>query len=232
MKPNTTIDEQEVAKFAQHGSQWWDQNGPLKTLHDINPTRLDFIRQFVDLEGKRVLDLGCGGGILSEGLCHAGAHVTGLDVEEHAINAAKSHAKLNNLSINYICQPVEKYQTEKFSIITCMEMLEHVQDPALIIHHAKRLLLPDGYLFLSTINRTPAAYLSVVVAAEYILKLLPRQTHDYKKFIKPSELAIMARNENLSMVGLRGLSYQPWSRRASLTENVNSNYLCVFRNDL
>ena len=225
MKYSTTIDAQEVAKFAQHGDTWWDLNGPFKTLHDINPARLEFIKQYVDLKDKSVLDLGCGGGILAEGLHYAGAKVTGLDVEQHAIETAKLHAKNNNLSINYVCQPVEEYTSNKFSVITCMEMLEHVLDPMLIIQHAKRLLLPGGFLFLSTINRTPKAYASVVLAAEYVLKLLPRQTHDYKKFIKPSELAKMLRQENCTMVGLNGLSYHPFSRSACLTSDVSGNYL-------
>ena len=227
MHMHTTVDPKEVAKFAQHSNNWWDINGPLKTLHDINPIRLEFIQKSINLQGQRVLDLGCGGGILAESLHYAGADVTGLDVEESAISAAKAHAQINNLPINYVCEPIESYDDEKFSIITCMEMLEHVSSPELIIHHAKRLLLPGGYLFLSTINRTPTAYVTAVVAAEYILNLLPRQTHDYKKFIKPSELAAMLRQESLSLIDLKGVNYNPFSRHAQLTPSVQINYLCA-----
>jgi 2-polyprenyl-6-hydroxyphenyl methylase / 3-demethylubiquinone-9 3-methyltransferase len=227
----TTIDEQEVAKFAQHSSTWWDKNGPFKTLHDINPVRLDFIQKFTTLKGQRVLDLGCGGGVLTEALYANGACVTGLDVESKSIAIAQSHAEKNNLTIEYVCEAIENYQAEKFSIITCMEMLEHVADPALIIKHAKRLLRPGGYLFLSTINRTPKAYAAMIIAAEYVLKLLPRQTHDYKKFIQPSELASIARNEGLSLLEIKGLTYNPFSRKAELTTDVKINYLCVYKFD-
>lgn len=231
MNHKTSVDPVEVAKFAQHANQWWDVNGPLKTLHDINPARLQWIQQFCSLNGKKVLDIGCGGGVLSEGMAKAGAIVTGLDVEVDAIKSATMHAKDERLSIQYVCEPVEQYadNVKLFDVITCMEMLEHVADPQQIIHHAARLLKPDGLLFLSTINRTIKAYASVIIAAEYMLNIIPRQTHDYDKFIKPSELSAMVRAEGLETESMSGLHYQPLTRRASLQRSVDVNYLLVSR---
>lgn len=230
MNEQATIDPVEVAKFAQYASQWWDLNGPLKTLHDINPTRLEFITQFSSLRDKTVLDIGCGGGILCEGMASLGAKVTGLDVEADAIITARAHAQESQLSIQYVCQPIEHYLVDEpgsFDVITCMEMLEHVSDPHVVIQHAARLLKPGGLLFLSTINRTVKAYASAIVAAEYILNLLPRQTHDYEKFIKPSELSAMLRAEGLEPQSIMGMDYNPFTRIASLQSSVAVNYLLV-----
>ena len=230
MSEQTTVDPVEVAKFAQYSSQWWDVNGPLKTLHDINPTRLEFITKFSPLSGKTVLDIGCGGGILCEGMASIGAQVTGLDVEIDAIATAQSHAQTRGLTIEYICQPIEQYLLDKpamFDVITCMEMLEHVPEPQVVIQHAARLLKPGGLLFLSTINRTIKAYASAIVAAEYIFNLLPRQTHDYEKFIKPSELSAMLRAEGLEAKSIAGMDYNPFSRTASLQSSVAVNYLVL-----
>lgn len=225
MTKKTTVDAVEVAKFAQHATQWWDTEGPLKTLHDINPARLAFIQKYIALANLSVLDVGCGGGVLSEGLASNGAKVTGLDVEPDAIATAKAHAKQNGLQIKYVCKPIEDYEASSFDFITCMEMLEHVSDPQLVIDNCARLLKPGGYLFLSTINRTPKAYASVIVAAEYILRLLPRQTHDFDKFIKTSELAAMVRTCGLEMVGMSGIAYNPFSRVAALQDSISVNYL-------
>lgn len=225
MSTHSTIDPTEVAKFAHHATAWWDQHGPLKTLHDINPPRLDFIQQFTKLTDLRVLDVGCGGGILSEGMASQGAYVTGLDIEPNALNTAREHAIYSGLSIDYIYAPIESYSAEPFDVITCMEMLEHVKEPSIVIRHCARLLKPGGYLFLSTINRTLAAYTTAVVAAEYILRLLPRQTHDFDKFIKPAELARMARNVGLDTIGLKGMHYNPFTRLATLDDSVTVNYL-------
>ena len=232
MNNKTTVDPVEVAKFAQHANQWWDsESGPLKTLHDINPVRLEWIQQFCSLPGKKVLDIGCGGGVLSEGMAKAGAIVIGLDVEVDAIKTATLHAEDEGLSIKYVSEPVEQYvgNSELFDVITCMEMLEHVADPQQVIHHAARLLKPDGLLFLSTINRTIKAYASVIIAAEYVLNILPRQTHDYDKFIKPSELSAMVRAEGFETESISGLHYQPFTRVASLQQSVDVNYLLVSR---
>lgn len=225
----TTIDAQEVEKFAQHAEEWWAVDGALRTLHDVNPVRLDYIERYTPLKGQSVLDIGCGGGILSEGMARRGAKVTGLDVEPKAIVVAEQHALDNHLDISYVCQPLENFYTTPFPVITCLEMLEHVAAPHLVLEHASRLLAPGGYLFLSTINRTAKAYASVVIAAEYLLNLIPRQTHDYQRFIKPSELAAMARAAHLDVIGLSGLAYHPLTRTASLTTDVDANYLLVCR---
>ena len=221
----STVDTVEVAKFAQLSQQWWNTNGPLKTLHDINPARLNFISQSTTIRGQHVLDVGCGGGILSEGMASLGAIVTGLDVEKDAIECARTHALQRQYSIDYICQPIETYDAGPYDIITCMEMLEHVQEPFVVISHCARLLKPGGFLFLSTINRTIAAYSAAIIAAEYVLGLLPRQTHDYEKFIKPSELARYVREAGLEITGLSGLGYNPLTRKASLQDSVSVNYL-------
>ncbi|MCR9192625.1 MAG: bifunctional 2-polyprenyl-6-hydroxyphenol methylase/3-demethylubiquinol 3-O-methyltransferase UbiG [Gammaproteobacteria bacterium] len=226
---NTNIDSDEVAKFSGHAEQWWDMEGPLRTLHDINPARMAYIESQVKLQGQRVLDLGCGGGVLSEGMAKLGAHVTGLDVSPEAITVAKAHAESADLSIDYYCEAIETFNSELFPVITCLEMLEHVPDPAVVLEHAARLLMPGGYLFLSTIHRSLKAYATVILAAEYALGLLPRQTHDYQRFIKPSELATMVRAVGLELVGLTGLAYHPFNRSASLTADVSANFLLVCR---
>lgn len=225
----TTVDNLEVAKFAQHAAWWWDKTGPLKTLHAINPVRLEFIQKQTPLAQLRVLDVGCGGGILSEAMAQSGAHVTGLDVEPDSVSAAKSHALLNALNIEYVLMPIESFKADAFDVVTCMEMLEHVKDPSMVIEHCARLLKPGGTLFLSTINRTLKAYASVVIAAEYLLNLLPRQTHDYDKFIKPSELARMCRMYDLEVIDMAGIAYHPFEQSASLNQSLSANYLLVCR---
>lgn len=229
MSTKTSVDQLEIAKFAEHASQWWDTEGPLKTLHDINPSRIKFVQKYVALSKAHVLDVGCGGGVLSEGMALKGAIVTGLDVEPDAIATAKSHAKQNQLKIKYICQPIEEFNASAFDVVTCMEMLEHVSDPQLVIDHCARLLKTGGYLFLSTINRTWTAYASVIVAAEYVLNLLPRQTHDYDKFIKPSELAYIVRRAGFETIGLSGMAYNPMARSATLVDSIDTNYLMACR---
>lgn len=226
----STIDHQEINKFAQHAAYWWDNEGPLKTLHDINNARLNFIKDHAILEGSTVLDVGCGGGILCEALAKAGSAVIGIDAAHEAIEVAKEHALANGLSIDYQCSPIEHYDcAEGFDVITCMEMLEHVHHPEMVIAHCKRLLKPGGLLFLSTISRTLKAYTSAILAAEYVLGILPKQTHEYSKFIKPSELAAMARSVDLSVMDIKGLSYNPLSRASSLSTDVSVNYLLVLR---
>ncbi len=225
MDNRSTINAEEIAKFAQHAADWWDTEGPYKTLHDINPARLTFIERHCNLAQKSVLDVGCGGGILAESMATKGAEVVGLDAEEEAIATAKKHASANHLSVDYICQPIEEYPDRLFDVVTCMEMLEHVSEPQWVINHCARLLKPGGLLFLSTLNRTLKAYLTAVIAAEYLLNLLPRQTHDFAKFIKPSELMDMARITGLQFIDLAGMSYNPFSRLAALQTAVEVNYL-------
>lgn len=228
MNNKTTIDSREIEKFAKLSDNWWDKDGALKTLHDINPARLLFIAKSVDLSGKRVLDVGCGGGILSESMAEKGAMVTGIDAECEAINTATAHAKESKLSINYICSPIEDFDEPQFDVVTCMELLEHVTAPQVVISHCARLLKPGGYLLVSTINRTLKAYATAIIAAEYVLGLLPKQTHDYEKFLKPSELAGMARYAGLEMTGMRGMAYNPLTRAADLQDSVSVNYLMSF----
>lgn len=225
----TTINSQEMAKFSSLSDEWWNKDGLLKTLHDINPVRLAFIEEYVSLAGKTILDVGCGGGILSEALAKKGAYVTGIDAEEEGIKQAIAHANAEDLRLDYQCIPIEALDNKRFDIITCMEMLEHVDEPQEVIHHCRRLLKPGGFLFLSTINRSLKAYLSAIIAAEYLLNLLPRQTHDYQKFIQPAELAAIVRKEGLNVIGLKGIAYNPISRMASLHSSVAVNYLmtCV-----
>lgn len=227
MNHKTSIDRSEVDKFAQLAQYWWDTEGPLKTLHDINPVRLQYIQKWASLPQQHVLDVGCGGGILSESLALYDAHVTGLDVDPNVIKVAQTHAEQSNLSIKYHCMPIESFKAVPFDAITCMEMLEHVADPSLVIHHCTRLLKPGGYLFLSTINRTVMAYGGAIVAAEYLLGLLPKQTHDYQKFIKPSELASILRKEGLRVKDVTGVRYNPILRQAELCDSLAINYLMV-----
>lgn len=234
---HTTEDSTEIARFAQHAKDWWNTSGPLRTLHDINPKRVEWIKQFITPKQLKILDIGCGGGILSEGLAKAGAHVTGLDLEAGALEVARAHAAEEKLDITYVCDTIEDYaenhEAPVFDAITCLEMLEHVPNPALVIASAAKLLKPGGYLFLSTINRTMEAYASVIVAAEYVLSLIPRQTHTYERFIKPSELAKSVRGAGLEVLGVTGLLYHPLTRQAELSEQqVNVNYLMVAKRPL
>ena len=198
----------------------------------LSKVQLDWICKYITPKNLKMLDIGCGGGILSEGLAHLGAHVTGLDVEEHALKTARAHAEQSNLSINYVCEPVESfvesYHEGPFDAITCLEMLEHVEDPQRVIHSAVALLKPGGFLFLSTVNRTAKAYATVILGAEYILSLLPRQTHSFERFIRPSELASGVRQVGLDVLGVTGLDYHPFTRKAVLQEDcVDVNYLLV-----
>lgn len=228
----STINTDEVNKFAQHATQWWDTEGPLKTLHDINATRLDFITQHTQLTDLAVLDIGCGGGILCEAMAKVGAKVTGIDAECDAIRVAQEHAANHHLTIEYFCTPVELYNSERYDVITCMEMLEHVENPAMVLEHCQRLLKPGGFLFLSTISRTLKAYASAIFVAEYVLNLLPRQTHDYSKFIKPSELVAMGRAFDFKLIEMKGMNYNPILRTASLSADTAVNYLLVMCRDL
>lgn len=225
----STIDEQEVHKFARHAGHWWDTEGPLRTLHDINQIRLDFIRQQINLANIDVLDVGCGGGILCEAMAKAGAKVSGIDAEAEAVHVAAEHASHGQLNIEYTCTPIEKFNGKTFDAVTCMEMLEHVNHPELVLEHCRRVLKPGGLLFLSTLNRTPKAYATAIVGAEYLLNFLPKQTHDYEKFIKPSELLTITRSLGFSLLEMSGLKYNPFSRECFLSEDVSVNYLLALQ---
>lgn len=218
----------ELQKFGELAHKWWDKNSEFKPLHEINPLRLDYIDSLVGLHGKRVLDVGCGGGILSESMHFKGADVTGIDLGEKALNVAKLHQLESGAKVAYQLVSVEQLAVEQpasFDVVTCMEMLEHVPDPASIIAACARLVKPGGSVFFSTINRNPKAYLFAVIGAEYLLNLLPKGTHDYAKFIKPSELSSWARHADLNVSGMRGMSYNPITQHYWLSDDVSVNYL-------
>lgn len=228
---NSTVDLKEIAKFTALANEWWNPNGELKTLHDINPARLEFIEKNTPLSGQKVLDLGCGGGILSEALHDKGAIVTAIDMESAAINAAQKHAQ--DKTIQYkVCDVQElcKEQPESFDIVICMEMLEHVPNPKDILASCKKLLKPSGYAYFSTLNRNVKSYMLGVIAAEYLLRLLPTGTHDYGKFIKPSELLGWARELGFTGEKISGIHYNPLTRKATLTSDASINYMMLLRN--
>ena len=221
-------DELELQKFGDLAHKWWDKNSEFKPLHAINPLRLNWIDGLIGLKGKRVLDVGCGGGILSESMYFKGAEVVGIDLGEKALNVAKLHQLESGAKVDYQYIAVEELATQQsasFDVVTCMEMLEHVPDPAAIITACARLVKPGGSVFFSTINRNPKAYLFAVIGAEYVLNLLPKGTHDYAKFIKPSELAGWARLANLDMLSIRGMSYNPITQHYALGDDVAVNYM-------
>ncbi len=222
------IDPQEIAKFEELASRWWDPHSEFKPLHDINPLRLDFIDQRAALAGKTVVDVGCGGGILSESMAQRGAKVTGIDMGEAPLSVARLHQLESGVEVDYrqiTAEELAVEQAQAYDVVTCLEMLEHVPDPASVIRACADLVKPDGHVFFSTINRNPKAYMFAIVGAEYLLKLLPKGTHDYSKFIKPSELEGWIRQAELSLRELTGMSYNPLSQRYSLGHDVSVNYL-------
>jgi 2-polyprenyl-6-hydroxyphenyl methylase/3-demethylubiquinone-9 3-methyltransferase len=221
-------DPNEVRKFSELAHRWWDPNSEFKPLHDINPLRLDYIRERVELPGARVLDVGCGGGLLSEGMAAIGADVTGIDLSDAALAVARLHLLESGLKADYRKISAEMLASEQdatFEVVTCLEMLEHVPDPASTVRACARLAKPGARLFFSTINRNPKAYLLAVVGAEYVLQLLPKGTHDYAKFIKPSELVRWCSAAGLDLVDMVGMTYNPFSRRYSLGRDTSVNYL-------
>jgi len=222
------VDPAELQKFASLAHRWWDVNSEFKPLHEINPLRLDYIDGLVGLNGKRVLDVGCGGGILSESMSVKGAAVTGIDLGEKALKVAQLHSLETGVKVDYHLIAVETLAAEapeSYDVVTCMEMLEHVPDPAAVVSACSKLVKPGGSLFFSTINRNPKAYLFAVVGAEYLLNLLPRGTHEYEKFIKPSELSAWSRNAGLTVSSLTGMSYNPLTKYYSLGSDVSVNYM-------
>ena len=228
------VSQEEVDKFNELAHKWWDEGSEFKPLHQINPLRLNFIHEKVNLKNKKVLDVGCGGGILSESMAKLGADVTGIDMGEKVIRIAELHALQSKLNIDYQRASIESIALKNnasFDVITCMEMLEHVPDPSIIVSLCAKLLKPGGTLFMSTINRNIKAYLFAVIGAEYILKLLPRGTHDYEKFIKPSELIAWCRQENLNIKTLVGMTYNPITEVYKLGDDVSVNYLIEVTKD-
>lgn len=228
------IDPNEVAKFDKLAASWWNPAGPSKPLHEINPIRLQFVQDAAPLSGKQVLDVGCGGGILSESMAKGGAIVTGIDASEKAIAVAKQHASESKLSIDYqiiTAEALTATHAEQFDVLTCMEMLEHVPDPASTIQACANLVRPGGSLFFSTVNRTLKAYLLAVIGAEYIINILPKGTHDYSKFIRPSELDAWARKAGLTLQKTTGMHYNPITAHCKLTPNLQINYLVHFQRD-
>lgn len=224
----SNVDPAEISKFGALASRWWDPEGQMKSLHDINPLRANFIDLHADIAGKKVLDVGCGAGILSEALAQRGGIVSAIDMAQESLDVAKLHLYESNLEIDYQLSTAEDFaekHTEQFDVITCMEMLEHVPDPASVIHACAKLVKPGGHVFFSTINRNAKSYAFAVLAAEYVLGLVPKGTHHYTKLLKPSELAAWMRQCNLSIQTMQGMQYNPISKQYYLNDNTDVNYL-------
>lgn len=220
--------QDEIDKFAELAHRWWDPDSEFKPLHDINPLRVQHIDNKCGLAGKRILDVGCGGGILSEAMAQKGASVTGIDLGEKALQVAKLHQLESNVSVDYRLISVEAHAIEQpalYDVVTCMEMLEHVPDPVSVVKACAALVRPGGHVFFSTLNRNPKSYLFAIIAAEYLLNLLPRGTHQYEKMIKPSELANAIRQTDLQLVDMIGLTYHPITKRYQLTSDISVNYI-------
>jgi 2-polyprenyl-6-hydroxyphenyl methylase/3-demethylubiquinone-9 3-methyltransferase len=226
------VDAAEIAKFDALASRWWDPQGEFRPLHEINPLRLDFIRQRSNLSDAKVVDIGCGGGILSESLEGAGAMVTGIDMAEGPLAVARLHQAESGSSVNYQHSNAETFAAQNaaaFDVVTCLEMLEHVPSPPSVIQACRNLVKPGGDVFFSTINRNPKAFIFAIVGAEYLLRLLPAGTHEYRKFIRPSELETWGRHAGLELRDSIGMHYNPLTREYSLGQNVDVNYLMHFK---
>ncbi len=225
---DANYDPREVAKFDELAHRWWDPNGACKPLHDINPLRLAFIERYAPLAGRRVLDVGCGGGILAEAMAARGAEVTGIDMSGAALQAARLHLLESGLQVDYrqcTAEELARQAPDTYEVVTCMELLEHVPEPAGLVAACTTLVKPGGQVFFSTLNRNPKAYLFAVVGAEYLLGLLPKGTHDYARFIRPAELAAWMRRADLQLRHMAGLGYNPLTRRYRLCDDVSVNYL-------
>ena len=226
------VDPLELEKFSQLAHHWWDPTSEFKPLHDINPLRLDYIDRIAGLRGKAVLDVGCGGGILAERMAERGARVTGIDLAEKPLKVAELHLRESGQQVDYRMISAEDLAREAphaFDVITCMEMLEHVPDPSATVRACGELLKPGGVVFFATINRNPKSYSLAIIGAEYVLRLLPRGTHDYAKFIKPSELAAMCRHAGLTVSGLIGMTYNAFSKVYALENDADVNYILYCR---
>lgn len=225
----SNIDLTEIKKFESLAHRWWDKNSEFKPLHDINPLRSNYIDLHSPVAEKKILDVGCGGGILAESLTYRGAFVTGIDMGDAPLSVAKLHAIENNLNIEYrktSAESIAEEMPEKFDIVTCLEMLEHVPDPSKIVSACAKLCKPGGHIYFSTLNRNPKSYLFAILGAEYLLKLLPKGTHNYKKFIKPSELHQFIRKSNLLLKRSTGITYNPFTKKYSLSpKDLDVNYM-------
>lgn len=229
---SANLDPAEVARFNAVAAGWWDPEGDFRPLHELNPLRLDYVTRHAQVKQARVLDVGCGGGLLSEAMDLAGAHVTAIDLSERALKVAELHQHESGTKVDYQNMTVEELAAagpQPFDVITCMEMLEHVPDPVSVIDACADLLSPGGWLFASTLNRTPKAFALGIVAAEYVLGLLPRGTHQYRRFIRPSELTRSARRAGLGLVDIRGVDYNPIRRSAKLIDSPAVNYIAAFQ---
>jgi 2-polyprenyl-6-hydroxyphenyl methylase/3-demethylubiquinone-9 3-methyltransferase len=224
-------DAAEIARFQSSASRWWDPEGEMRPLHDLNPVRLAYVERAGPLAGRAVVDVGCGGGLLAEAMARKGARVVGLDLADDLLRVAQLHALDSGVTVDYRAETAETHALEhagRYDVATCMEMLEHVPDPASVVAALATLVRPGGHVFVSTLNRTPRAYLMAILGAEYVLRLLPAGTHTYGKFIRPSELAAWARAAGLSEVDIAGLDYDPFTRAARLTDDAAVNYLMHF----
>jgi 2-polyprenyl-6-hydroxyphenyl methylase / 3-demethylubiquinone-9 3-methyltransferase len=226
------VDPAEIARFDAAASRWWDPQGEMRPLHDLNPVRLQYVERAGSLAGLKVLDVGCGGGLLAEAMARKGAVVTGLDLADDLLQVAKLHALEAGVAVTYVLEAAEAHAAAhpgEYDVVTCMEMLEHVPDPTSVIDALGRLVRPDGHVFVSTLNRTMKAYALAILGAEYVLRLLPTGTHTYEKFIRPSELKQWSRAAGLNVTDIAGLDYDPFTRQARLTTDASVNYLVHLR---
>jgi len=224
----SNVDHAEIAKFEALAHRWWDRESEFKPLHEINPLRVNWIDEHISMAGKKVIDIGCGGGILSEAMAQRGAQVTGIDMGEAPLSVARLHLLESGLEIDYrqiTAEAMAAEAPEQFDVVTCLEMLEHVPDPASVIRACATLAKPGGQVFFSTINRNPKAYAFAIIGAEYVLQLLPRGTHDFKKFIRPSELGAWSRDAGLAVKDIIGLTYNPLTKHYKLSADVDVNYM-------